>query len=388
MSLIRVGRPRQLDGDRAGITASIEVGEERHEIWYRVSEGQVSSRAETFLAATLPSAMKLGWPLEIPGEVSPRLMNALPTIQTILRSWVPECREVPLHVGARRASQAAPSRAVACFFSGGVDSFYTLLKHHDEITKIILVHGFDLRLDDTPLRTKVSQSLREVAAKLGVGLVEVETNVRSLADRYFPWKFYHGSMLASVALLLAPQVRTVYIAASDSYATLIPWGSHPLLDPLWSTEETELLHDGLEANRLEKVARIAGSDVALRYLRVCFPWTNVGEAYNCGRCEKCLSTMACLRSAGALGRCATFPPALDLAALARLPPVDEAHRTSVQEILRSLESAGRDPDLAQALRAWIDGRQHRGIRSVPKRAFNKASRVARNGLNRLRGRPT
>ncbi len=139
---------------------------------------------------------------------------------------------------------------------------------------------------------------------------------------------------------------------------------------------------------MEKVARIAGSDVALRYLRVCFPWTNVGEAYNCGRCEKCLSTMACLRSAGALGRCATFPPALDLAALARLSPVDETHRMSVQEILRSLESAGRDPDLAQALRAWIDGRQHRGIRSVPKRAFNKASRVARNGLNRLRGRPT
>lgn len=389
MSLIRVGQPRQLEGDRPGIIASIEVGEKRYDIWYRVSEGSIASGAETFLAATLASAMMLGWRLEIPGSVSPRLMDALPTIQTILRSWVPECREIPLRVGTWRASEPAPSRAVGCFFSGGVDSFYTLLKHRDEITKVILVHGFDLRLDDTPLRAKLSKSLGEVATELGVGLVEVETNVRSFADRYAPWKFYHGSMLASVALLLAPQVRTVYIPGSDSYATLVPWGTHPLLDPLWSTEETELVHDGLEANRLEKVARIVSSEVALRSLRVCWEaWENDEPAYNCGRCWKCLITMACLRNAGALGRCTTFPPVLDLAALARLPPPDEAHRLDAQEILRSVEKAGHDSALAQALRRWIAGRHHRGIRSVPRRALKKLRRLALNGLNGVRRRRT
>jgi len=383
---VRVGQPRRLEGDWPGVVASIDIGEERHEIWYRVSEGPMAQGAEAFLAGTLSSAMMLGARLEVAGEVSPRLINSLPTIQTILRSWVPECREVPLQVVAGRPSQKASPRAVASFFSGGVDSFYTLLKHRDEITKIILVHGFDLRLDDTPLRAKVSRSLREVAAELGVDLIEVETNVRSLADRHFPWKFYHGSMLASVALLLAPQMQKVYIASSDSYATLIPWGSHPLLDPLWSTEETELVHDGLEANRLEKVAKIASSDVAMRYLRVCFPWSNGAGAYNCGVCEKCLNTMACLRSAGALGRCKTFPPILDLAALAHLPPVDQFHQLDVREILRSVEGEARDPALAVALRAWLEGRYHRGFRSVPKRAFNKARRLARSGLERLRSR--
>jgi hypothetical protein len=385
MGFVRVGQPRPLEGDKPGVIASIDVGEERHEIWYRVSEGPIASDAQVFLAAILPSAMMLGWPLEIPGPVSLRLTNALSTIQIILRSWVTECREVPLRIETARSSPPAPGRLVASFFSGGVDSFYTLLKHRDEIGKIILVHGFDLRLEDMALRAKVSTSLREVAEQLGVRLVEVETNVRSLADRYFPWKFYHGSMLASVALLLAPQMRKIYIAASDSYATLVPWGSHPLLDPLWSTEETELVHDGLEANRLEKVASIASSDVAMRYLRVCFPWSNGAEAaYNCGHCEKCLNTMACLRSAGALGRCTTFPPLLDLAALARLPPVDEFHRLDLREVLRSVEVGARDPELADALRAWLEGRFHRGIRSVPKRAFNKARRLARSGLEKLR----
>ena len=382
-SLISVDEPRPLDGDRPGVIASVDVGGDRTDIWYRVSDGPISYGPETFLAATLSPAAKLGLPLELAGEVSPRLINGLPTIQTILRCWVPGCQDVPVRVRAKAPPPPSPSRAVACFFSAGVDSFFTLLKHRSEIGKVILVHGFDLRLDDTPMRTKVSRSLQEVAAELGVGLVEVETNVRSFADRYFPWRYYHGSMLASVALLLAPQFRKVYIAASDSYVTLIPWGSHPLLDPLWSTEETELVHDGLEANRLEKVATIASSDVALRYLRVCFPWTNDAGGYNCGRCEKCLTTMACLRSAGALGRCATFPSALDLDALSQLPPVDEAHRLDVREIIRGVEETGRDPELAEALRAWLEGRYHRGLESIPRRALNKVRSLARNGVERV-----
>jgi len=365
-----------LEGDRPGVRARIDVGDEASEIWYRVSEGPIAQGSETFLAATLPSAMKLGFDLELPGGISPRLLHALPTIQTILRSWVPECREIPVHPGAPRAATPIPGRGVACFFSGGVDSFYTLLKHREEIDRIVLVHGFDLRLDDAVMRTKVSEAMREVAAEIGVGLIEVETNVRSMADRYFPWRFYHGAMLASVALLLAPQIRKFYVAASDSFATLMPWGSHPLLDPLWSTEQTELIHDGLEATRLEKVASIASSEIAMRYLRVCFPWTNDAGGYNCGRCEKCLTTMACLRGVGALGLCATFPPELDLSAFSRLLPVDDAYHLEVKEILRGLEQSGRDPLLAGALRGWLDRRDPTGIAGIPLRAYRRVRRMA------------
>ena len=385
-SLIRVGRPRALAGDRPGITARIQVGDEAHDVWYRVSEGPLAAGPETFLAASLAPAMKLGWPLQISGEVSPRLLAALPTIQTILRCWVPGCREVPVQVSPSETPQRIGPRGVACFFSAGVDSFFTLLKHREQIGTIILVHGFDLRLDDTEMRSKVSRSLREVAAELRVDLVEVETNVRAFADRYFPWKFYHGSMLASVALLLAPRFRKVYVAASDSYCTLIPWGSHPLLDPLWSTEEIELAHDGLEANRFEKVATIASSEVALRYLRVCFPWTSNAGAYNCGRCDKCMSTMACLRGVGALDRCATFPPELDLDALARLPPPDGPHRVILEEIFRSVKEKGADRELTEALSSWLQGRYHGGLRDMPVRVLGKMRWWARNGVARVRGR--
>jgi len=321
--------------------------------------------------------MMLGVDLELPGSISPRLSNALPRIQTILRSWVPDSSEIQVHTGPPRAATRVPGHSVACFFSGGVDSFYTLLKHHSEIDRIVLVHGFDLRLEDAPMRAKVSKALRQVAKELGVHLIEVETNVRSLADRYFPWRFYHGAMLASVALLLAPQIRRFYVPASDSYATLVPWGSHPLLDPLWSTEQMELIHDGLEANRLEKIESIALSNIAMRYLRVCFPWTEEGGAYNCGRCEKCVTTMICLRSAGALGRCATFPPQLDLSSIARLPPLDELDQLDIREILRGVERNGRDPLLADAIHAWLARRDPRGITSIPMRVARKLRRIGR-----------
>ena len=35
---------------------------------------------------------------------------------------------------------------VACFFSGGLDSFHTHLKHREEVTHIIFVYGFDIAL--------------------------------------------------------------------------------------------------------------------------------------------------------------------------------------------------------------------------------------------------
>ena len=75
--------------------------------------------------------------------------------------------------------------------------------------------------------------------------------------------------------------------------------SHPALDPLWSTEAVEVVHDGAETRRVDKVAALAASPLALRYLRVC--WENRGGAYNCGRCGKCMRTMVDLDLAGALG---------------------------------------------------------------------------------------
>jgi len=160
-----------------------------------------------------------------------------------------------------------------------------------------------------------------------------------------------------VALLLSDQMRTVYVAASHSYRDLLPLGSHPILDPLWSTETMEIVHDGCEATRPEKVARLATCDLALKTLRVC--WENRDGAYNCGKCRKCLSTMVNLHLVGALSRCATFARPLDLRAVSRITP----SRSTFALLAASLDMTERSGDTAvvRALRDCLTQRYERGI---------------------------
>ncbi len=272
----------------------------------------------------------------------------------------------------KEAGDVPPVRGSACFFTGGIDSFYTLLKRRDELTALIFVHGFDVSLTNAALLDTISAAMRQVASAFGKPLIEVKTNLREFSDRYVSWEYYHGAALASVALLLSSRFSRVYVASTRSYAGLVPMGSHPLLDPLWSTEHTTIVHDGCEAARVEKVAAVARCDLVLRTLRVC--WENPAGAYNCGRCEKCLRTMVDLRIAGVLDRCTTFARPLDLRAVSRLP-VDRK-TAYFQESLRAVERLGTDPDLAKALRSSIAARGQ---------AFWSFGRHAGRRLRRLLG---
>ncbi len=360
MDAVVVGEPKHFDeGGKYVVSTPVAIGADCHEVWYRVEEGPLARGTETFLAAALTPAMKVGGGLHLPGSVSPRLSASIPKIQDIFHTWYPDFKKVAVGVETKHVQPSSSAREVGCFFSGGVDSFYTLLRHKEEITKLIFVHGFDIRLDDTPLRAKVSQVLREVAFEFRKPLIEVETNVRTFSDRHVGWEEYHGSALASVALLLSPHFRKVYIAASSSYSSLLPWGSHPLLDPLWSTDDMEIVHDGCEAIRIEKVAHISSCDIALKSLRSC--WRNPGGAYNCGQCVKCMRTMAALRAAGALDRCTTFAHTLDLKALAREPFERPGATVIAEKTLLVAERLGADPALVQALRDRLNGRYQRGF---------------------------
>jgi hypothetical protein len=137
----------------------------------------------------------------------------------------------------------------------------------------------------------------EVARELGKFLIEVEKNHRSFSTEIIGWGKYHGAALASVALLFQNRFRKVLVATSFSYADIIPNGSHPLLDPLWSTELTASSMTGAEATRVANVAYISQYKLAIQWLRVCLK--NPNGACNCGRCEKRLRTMISLRIVGA-----------------------------------------------------------------------------------------
>lgn len=354
-------------------SACVEQNATRQTLFLRAEGIRTTESSDAFLTTTLLPAMRAAAPLCVEGTISPRLYQSLTAIQDIFACWDEKNARVTVKVEALQAPKASSGRGVGCFFSGGVDSFYTFLKHQDEITHLVFVHGFDLPLRDTALRPRVAEALRQAAAELGKPLLEVETNLREFLDRSMNWVFTHGTALASVAQFLSGTLRTLYVPASNTYANLFPTGSHPILDPLWSTEAMEIVHDGCEANRVEKVARIAKSDTALRWLRVC--WENPGSTYNCGRCEKCQRTMINLYLAGAQERCPTFDQPIDPARVARFPAWTTGVRIHAEENLRALEQAGRDPQLQRALRDFLALKHHRGWRRWIRGARHRASRL-------------
>lgn len=328
-----------------------------------------------WLPATLPILMRVTDAVSFTDQLDPVGLERSAQAQELLRAWYPQLHHVT--IDAERARAGSPGSGVGCFFSGGVDSFYSVLERREEITHLIFVHGFDIDFDDEHTAGTASTALRAAASALGIPLISVRTDIRRLSDRWSGWgEQYHGAALASIGLLLAGHVGRVIVPSTFPSTNLTPWGSHPDLDPLWSTSRVSLEHHGVEQQRTDKIAAIAADPIALRYLRVC--WQRKSGEYNCGQCSKCIRTMAVLRAYGALEQCATFPSRIDSRPLRLVRKPKPYELADARSILALLVSRGIDePDLVRDLRGLVRRgefwRAARGARARLRRGVGQAS---------------
>jgi hypothetical protein len=342
-------------------------------MWFRLpaelADG-VAVDADPFLPVLTLIGMVQGLPIKVP-EVSTELLHGCNQIMEIFERWSPEAGEsfhrIPIQASTR--PRARGGRAAGAFFSGGVDSTYTVLRNHDRypvgdtrrIRYLVLVHGFDVALENHDLFSQALANAREFARAHDVELIPVRTNVRAFTAAT-GWRYAHGPCMAAVGHVLSPLLHTVNVAASRWVTTLRPSGSHPDIDLRWSSERVEFVHHGFEATRADKLRRIAASDAALRTLRVC--WRNPENKLNCGRCEKCLRTMFALSCCGALERAPSFPPRLDPELIAQLR-VKPGEAPFWEDNLRLAGEPTADPTLVDALRRMLEA--HRGGGSRPGR---------------------
>jgi hypothetical protein len=350
MTAVRVGVPEMRRvGAATAVGVGLEAPEGQIDVWIRSADTALSDRVEAFVPAALLLAMRRSVPLVLSSPVSARMLDALPKIQQLLRRWYPVLSVVSVQAVA--AESTASGKSVAAFFSGGADSLYTVRKHLPTLDRLIYVDGFDVALGDLALRKRVRGELVRASEAIGRPLVVVETNLRDLTERALPWDAAHGAALACVAIAIAPMVSKVLIPSSNPYEMLVPHGSHPLLDPMWSAGGVALEHDGCESSRPEKLASLGHWDPAMRSLRVC--WENRGGAYNCGECEKCLRTMALLAAVQRLDAFDVFERSFKPTALDHVGPVNERVLLEYRKTLElSLQSAS-DPQLVAALRRLI-----------------------------------
>lgn len=323
--------------------------------------------ATAFVATMLLPGLKDGEAVSTDGSVSKKFLKNTTRVMSLLSSWDKSFKKVEVSAKKLKAD-TAHGKAVGVFFSGGVDSFYTYLKHRKDITHFILVHGFDIAETNSELFEKTAHHIGIIAKEEGKELVTVKTNIRKVIEKSVLWDWGHGSALGAIALLFRPLFAKVFIAGALSYDQLFPYGTHPELDPLWGTETLTLVHDGNERDRRDKVIDvISHSELALNHLHVC-PQNEKG-IYNCGKCFKCLWTKMVLICAGSLDKAKTFDNTIDLERVSKMYyNYALNYHMQAESALRKLQELNREPALQQAIRLSLE----RSKRKPLKKRFSDA----------------
>ncbi len=396
MKRIEVGdiRRRAVDSEielSAAVTGTSDAGKERR-LWFRFPaelDKWLTGTSEPFVAALLPSAMLMHKRLCVDGSVSPIFQSGCAQIMDLYHAWDSRLHGVDIDVSTS-TPDVQTKVANGCLFTCGVDSFYTVLKNLEReqgdsrITHLFFIRGHgDCSLANNVLFENLRTRLSKVATALSLTLVTPSTNLSA----YIPapcaaWDWAASSSLAAVGLCLARGLRRMYIPAGDTYSTLSRWGSHPLIDPLWSTEGLEFRHDGCEAFRSQKLDwYVARSRIALESLRVC-GYEAMGKQ-NCGACEKCMRTMIALAALDVAAPPGLFTKMLDPNRVRQLDGGNRVTRYYLRDNLRLLSATGRAPEIKGAVRdalkpslpRWLARNLVSAVHEVDRRFFHGRLRL-------------
>lgn len=298
--------------------------------------------AEPFVGVALLEAMYRNADIVIDQQaaLSEKLALALPEIQSIYKCWNSDLSVVKII--ARHAPQSANYERVSCYFSAGVDASHTTLRHLDKISHLVMIGNFETSGNSPESWQRSIDKQSQFAQSIGKQLVPIWTNAKEwIHEKKIFWGFAQGLFLSSMVPLL--QSKIVYIASGFTYREASPWGSNPLSDPLWSTEATQIVHDGAASRRGQKLEELCKNQSFLDNLKVCW----LSEDENCGECSKCLRTMLALKLLGATSK--ALPELTDESeSLKMLRPTGPASLSLLEDMI-ILAYAARDKKVLKTL---------------------------------------
>jgi hypothetical protein len=291
------------------ISAVIESpGHAHFKLWYRFPskfKNYLSKTSDFFTAASIFHIMKNKRDTIVHGQVSPSLLQNLEEFQLAWSRWLPQnYSRVDISADTEKdlMPDTKPNKALACF-SGGLDSCFTVFRHSRgtcgrwkrNLNAALMVHGFDIPLDDEKAFANAANSAEKMLESISVPLIRMSTNFKDLGDH---WTYAHSAGLASTLMALQNHHDCGLIGSTQAYESLaIPgWSSNPITDHLLSSESFKIVHDGAGFSRDEKIREISAWPEAIRNLRVC--WEGELKDRNCGRCEKCIRTIIDFKNAG------------------------------------------------------------------------------------------
>lgn len=300
----RETRVTNIHSERAGSAHRVSADVDGIPLWFESDDLNLVAAPEAFGSALLLVSLHHRRKLVIDAPVSATWLENIQKLFPIWRDWWGYKPIMPDLI-TRTDSSAKPTEAKALLFSGGVDSFYSVLNapRHDFLVSI---HGFDIPLTDHARMEVLRTSLNDVSKSVGARSIVIRTNFREhpVAGRGPLWERSHGGVLAACGHVLNEHAGQLSVSSSYGMKNPAPWGSSYMTDPFFSSERMRIRPFGEEVRREDKIPAIAHHPLARKHLRVC--WDNREGLVNCSRCGKCLMTMVSLAEAGALDQFEVF----------------------------------------------------------------------------------
>jgi len=217
-------------------------------------------------------------------------------------------------------NNSEPSDRNLMFFSGGLDSYNTLVNHYKEKPILVTLWGSDIFFDDIEGWNNVKNHVKKTAELFDLEYKFIKSNFRKFINTgalthlvkmrsQGSWKeswwhdFQHGIGIIGHAAPLAfiYKIKIIYIASSFSQKDKKKFNcaSDPTINNHVKIACTKVINDGYELSRQDKIKNICNfsnkhPDKKI-CLRVC--WQSSG-GQNCNLCEKCYRTIMGLLAEG------------------------------------------------------------------------------------------
>lgn len=250
----------------------------------------------------MPVAMRRGMNIHIEGSGSQATIANARRMSDIWEAWMPE-KLSAINVSFDEVRTPQPSAGEArnadlCFYSGGIDSTYSILKRHQEGKQqtLLTVFGMDYELDREDEFAEMLEKTRPFADLAGKERLVVKTDAYHAYQKYRANVINNGHIshifvLAGIGHLFSERFDNLIVAADarlDQQFVVHPNGSNDATNHLFDDGECRLSTDSSDVSRSEKLPLLATSDTALNSLTFCV--NHSIKPKNCGLCGKCIRT--------------------------------------------------------------------------------------------------